>query len=188
MTENDIVNQALGRIGSAGANNYATDNTPQAKQARLFYASTRDGLLRSHMWGFAKGEASLTASGTAPLFKWGKQYPLPTDCLRVVTVYPTHSHEIQGNMLLTYSNVANIIYIKRITDVSLFDSLFTEVLVLAMASKLCIPLSQDKNLKMQIDQELEGRLSHARLVNLDETSFDRVPPTWLQSRWHWRGE
>jgi hypothetical protein len=46
-------------------------------------------------------------------------------------------------------------YIRQVTDPTVFDPLFVEVLVLQLALKLVMPLSQDKVLRREIYTELD---------------------------------
>jgi hypothetical protein len=60
MTETDICNQSLGRIGAKQIVNLDTDTTAHSAQCRLHYDQTRDALLRSFEWPFASGHEELT--------------------------------------------------------------------------------------------------------------------------------
>jgi hypothetical protein len=60
MTELQIANASLGRIGAKQITNFDTDTSVPAQQCRLHYDQTRDALLRSFEWPFASGRDELT--------------------------------------------------------------------------------------------------------------------------------
>lgn len=143
-SEAEICNLALGHLGEAPIVSLDDDDTA-ARACSLRYAATRDAALRAHRWNFAKARATLSELDDAPSFGWLHQFQLPADCLRVVEfndseVGDTISDlfEVEGQKLLTDSDEANLVYIQRVTNVALFDSLFVEVLAL----KLAIALSE----------------------------------------------
>ena len=57
ISETSICNMALGRLGSKRINDF--DDTDESSlpivQCRLHYEQTRDALIRSHWWRFARG-------------------------------------------------------------------------------------------------------------------------------------
>ena len=165
-TETDICNLALARIGANLIEDGLLDDedSTQAIYCRMFYAPTRDALLRSHWWRFAKSRSTLTAT-TAPSFEWTYAYTLPTDFLRFKSFYEdnnttrkntVHSYELEGSTLLTNESPCKIRYIKQVTTVTSFDPLFISVLVLELALQLCMPLSEDPKILERLQNELYG--------------------------------
>src|ERR1035437_8842278 len=128
QTEVSICNLALSRLGAKRIT-ALTAATVEAQRCTLHYASDRDSLLRGHTWVFAMVRAALSEDTTVPAFGYDHQYILPSDCLRVVrTHHFHHSYQIEGKRLLTHSDSAEIVYIKRIEDPTLFDSMFVDAL------------------------------------------------------------
>lgn len=118
---------------------------------------------------------------TTPVFGWDYQYLLPEDFLRLRLLdeadYTTAVNDrctIEGNRLLTNFDTANIEYIKKETDPSKFDPLFTEVLVLNKAIKLCTSLPgagpAALNLKNELKEELRQIMFRVRAVCKSETN------------------
>ncbi len=98
-----------------------------------------------------------TVAVTTPTFEWDFQYELPTDFVRLVSVYEDDgTNEVnkrwvrEGNRILTNYTTCNIRYVKTVTDPSDFDPLFAEVLLLRMAMKLIPPLAGTMS---QVDRE-----------------------------------
>jgi hypothetical protein len=200
LTETSLVNMALGKIGAKQiATGYTidTDTTPDGLQAALHYDQTRDALLRSFIWRFATGRASLQMDSVVPAFEYSAQFLLPTDFLRMISVYSDEvenaeqitedSYAIDGKKLLIDETAVNIRYIKQITDVTLFDPLFVEVLILQLALKLLHPLAgtDTTQMKQGLNEELRQVMSSARLVSFSETNNagENNSPSWNLSRY-----
>lgn len=87
----DIVNRALLEVGAqATVSSIApSDGSTEGNAAAVLYAPTRDALLRSALWGFARKQVILTqlksALDTNPTIPqpWAYEYAYPSDCLRV---------------------------------------------------------------------------------------------------------
>jgi len=195
MGPTEVSNMSLARIGAKRINNFddASDTKVEAIYCRLFYNKTRDALMRSHLWRFAKARVALSADTVPPAFQWDYQFHLPNDFLRLVSVFddsdtvdgrPLDSYELEGKMLMMNSSSVNLRYIKQVDDVNEWDPLFLEVFVLALAKKLIIPLSQDIKLKKDIDDDLYPLLRQVRAMDRNEgTRIGRYAlKTWLDAR------
>ena len=121
-----IVNNALIKIG-ASAILTLTENSEAARAANLIYEQIRDACIRDHVWNFAIRRVELAQNSTAPAFEFSYQYNLPSDCLRVLRMEDMGMYyKIEGGKLLTDEGTAKILYLARVEDVNLFDSLFGE--------------------------------------------------------------
>lgn len=171
ISDTSICNMALGRIGAERINDFsdASETGIEAIQCRLHYEQTRDALLRSHQWRFARGRSTLSqnAAYTADTttFEWTYAYDLPTDFLAMRSIWEDagrgevgqqYPYSPEGTQILSEETSMKIRYIKRVTDVTKFDPLFVDVLILQLAVKLCMPLSQDKVLRRELSLELNG--------------------------------
>jgi len=174
-----VCNQALGRIGAKRINNYEddTDTDTNAIQCRLHFVPTRDALLRSNWWRFARARATLSAEVAAPDFEYAYSYPLPADFLRMISVYEDnntgkdisrYTYYLEGKKLLSDENAMEIRYIKKVTDASMFDPLFVEVFVLKLAMKLIMPLSGDKTMRRELWEELQALTATVRALDKQE--------------------
>ena len=182
LSETDICNMALGRIGAKRLSDFSNkdENNAQSVQCRLHYEQTRDALLRSHWWRFARSRVQLSENTTAPTFEFDNAFDLPSDFLRL-WIKPFednnwrlnnthHTFSMEGKQLLTDEDSVYLRYIKKVTDVSEFDPLFVEVLTLKLALKMCMPLSQDKELYQVLYQEMRDILARVRVVDKRETN------------------
>lgn len=196
ISDTKICNMALAKIGSARISDYtdSTEDNVQAVQCRLHYEQTRDALLRSHYWRFARTRVQLSANVTTPAFEWDYAYDLPSDFLRL-WIKPfednnsglhntRYSFSMEGRQLLTDEDAVYLRYIKRVTDPTVFDPLFVEVFILKLALKMVMPLSQDRDLYASIYAELRDMMPRVRAMDKRETNTigrgDRL--TWNDAR------
>jgi len=172
-----ICNMALSVVGAKRINDYNTGTSLGAIQCRLFYEPARDALLRSYWWGFASDRATLSQDTNDPDFEWDNQFILPSDFLRLKSVYEevgynsrSSRHAIEGQRILTNESTQNIRYIKRVTDVTKFDPLFVKVLVFLLADDFVGPLAGgDKRIQEKIDRKLAKLMLKVSAVNDNET-------------------
>lgn len=114
-----------------------------------------------------------------PAFKWTYQYQLPSDYLRLIFVYEDDGTDevderwtIEGGRILTHYDTVNIKYVKKVTDPTDFDPLFTEFLILRLALKLFYALASTASAKSIADlkDEIKAAQSTARVVNSQENN------------------
>ena len=76
-TETQVCNMALGRIGAQQIADglLDTEDSNHAIQCRLHYAQTRDALLRSHWWRFAKARVDLAVVTNGDFAHWTSDDP-----------------------------------------------------------------------------------------------------------------
>ena len=177
LTETAICNMGLGKLGTKRINNVETDTSLEAILCRLHYETTRDALLRSISWRFARARAELTQDDTDPDFEWDNQFELPDDFLRFRSIFEetgttskSRRHALEGQRLLTNLSEVSLRYIKKVTDVTEFDPLFIEVLTWILADKMIGPLAGgDARIQKKIDVALDKLIPKAKAVNIDET-------------------
>jgi len=160
---------ALARIGANRLTSYDDDTSVEAIHCRLHYEQTRDSLLQSHWWRFAVKRAELSEDESSPDFGWDYQFVLPADYLSCIGLYDTvSSYSLEGSLLLTNDGSADLVYIAQVTDVTTFSPMFVEVLVLQLALKLVMPLSQDKVLRRELQEEYAMTMARAKTNNKAE--------------------
>ena len=113
----EIYNSALLKCGSEPILNISDDST----RARLIQGCAtriRQDLLRAHPWNFAKKTVELAPTVTEPLFDWAYEFNLPSDCMRVLSIYdPSYDQpwEVMGTQI--YANITPL-QIKYVRDVT----------------------------------------------------------------------
>jgi hypothetical protein len=118
-SETDVANRALALIGTRSQIASLTENSNEAIQTNLIFASTRDELLRLAPWNCATNYNNLSlicaAPGTpenpsaAPLTwskgipppPWSYEYAYPSDCLRPLWIVPQFSTGFSGGVPIT---------------------------------------------------------------------------------------
>ena len=179
MTETEICNMSLSRLGASRINDYATANTTEAINCRLQYPQTLKSLLRSYDWPFARKRATLSQDTTSPLFQWDYQYVLPSDFSRLLLINEFDITDglddrwtIEGKRILTNYDTMNIVYIRNGITVNEFDPLFIDTLVLRLALKLIPPIlgTKSSNFYAEIKDDLRYTEYKARAICAQEVN------------------
>lgn len=191
-----ICNMALKRIGSARINDYAdaSDNKPEAVYCRLYFEQAAKALMEDHFWPFAKRRVQLSEDTTDPAFGYENAFLLPNDFLRIICFWgdtdlpggrTTYSYEIEGNRLLTDEDEVYLKYVRWVSSIAEWDPLFIECMVLTLAKKLAMALSQNVAVKQDVDNDLAILMRKVRAMDRNEEErigqFDRRP--WKDARY-----
>jgi len=183
-TEVSICSNALRRLGDDPITSL-TDDTERARLCNAFYQDSRDLVLRSHPWNFAITRASLAQLSDTPAYGYNYMYALPTDpyCLRVLEmeyadyIFKIENDATNGRVLVTNESTAKILYIARITNPTLFDSMFVETLTSKLAADLAYPITGSVQLQGQMEKMYRDKLSEARSVDGMEGFVDDLVST-----------
>ena len=185
ISKTDICNNAIGRIGAQRIMDIDDQASKSARICKNAYELSLRELLRMAPWNFAKDRVQLAELTTPPVFGWAKQFQLPTDYIRLVKFNdigasqdePSQFFEIEGKKLLTNEDTARIEYIKFVDDPNIYDSLFSEALVVLLASKIAVPIRQDEDLATKLLVEFRTiKLPTARTTDGNEKKDKRLDP------------
>lgn len=190
-SEVDICNMSLLKVGGKPKINHLTDDSDNARLCNQFYAPVRDAVLRGHPWNCAIHRRTITSLAATPDSDWDYQFQLPANpyCLRVLQVGEAADQpvewRVEGRKLLCNESSVPIVYIKRITDTNEFDPLLVDAIVVSLAIKLAMPLTNDPKLVDGLAKELELIvLPLARSIDGQESSTQAfIAETWLSSRY-----
>lgn len=184
-SETEIANLALSHIGGANLSNI-DDNTPPAKVVRQFFDQALEEVLRAYDWACATKRQELAAVD-GDLTQYDYRYAFPADpyCLRVLTVFsPTTGEDlpddkfiIEGRELFTDTTPLSVKYMAKLTNVSEYDSLFTEALSFKLAAYLAFPITKKSNLRGEMLQLYLLSLGQAQAVSGEEMESRDEPPT-----------
>ena len=160
-SETDCLNDALAQIGAQPVS-AIDDGTTNANLCLRFYPPLRDALLRSHHWNFSITRVQLALDVTPPVTGFAYAYTIPPDSLKVIDyagslpviigipygmisngVRLTPVYRIEGNKLFSNDGQAFIVYIKKVTNLDLWDPLAYQVLCTQLASKLALAIPKD---------------------------------------------
>ncbi|KKM95862.1 hypothetical protein LCGC14_1183830 [marine sediment metagenome] len=179
LSETSICNMSLAKLGANKIPDGQTvegSATLEAVQCRLHYEQTRDALVRSHSWRFAAARKALSTT-TTPAFEWDYAFDLPDDFLAMRSIYENRfsgenfrSYALEGSLLLTDENAMSIRYTKNVTDVTEFDSLFIEVLVLQLALKLTSLAGSTPEIRESLKDDLKNLMPSVKALDRQETN------------------
>ena len=168
-SEVEICNLALGELGVDPITSLTDDTSKRAQECNRKYGPSRDSILQSHDWHWARKRVALNLETATPAFGFSYQYSLPVDFLKVVETSPEGmTFKITGNVLECNETAVKILYVARITDPSAFSPLFVDALTFKLAERMAKSLTGDLNLK----QIMQGRYNElfGMSANRDSTS------------------
>ncbi|MGK4422895.1 hypothetical protein ACSMDK_11705 [Yersinia enterocolitica] len=164
-----ICSNALLMLGAHPINSF-TENTDHARLCSNIYASVRDDLLRKHPWNCAVSRVSLAPSASLPVFGYANQFPIPSDCLRILSVGAEGyeiPYQVEGKNILANTTVVALRYIKR-TDEASLDPALAHVAEMAMAAKLAYAVTGSASLRDSMAQEAAYALRQAKAIDGQE--------------------
>lgn len=236
-----IANMALLAAGARSTIAAFNEKSTEARYANMYYAQTRDSLLRGAHWNFARSLKYLTlllaAPGTPenttqgsgvwrpgvdPQPPYAYEYEYPPDCELMryispqlplgnsltgiplfsvpswmpwpnVTLQPQKFQvgldAIDGNqkkVVLTNQETAIAVYTTRVTNMQLWDPMFADAMISALASRLVIPLSGKAATAKALAGQAMNTLMEARKSDGNEgitfTADTTRPPDWIRIR------
>lgn len=135
------------------------NDTPLGRFMAREFGYTRNELLQTYPWHFAKTRALLPALSAAPAFGWTYAYNVPADCLRLLPLRENGAlngepilYELESGQILTNYADTNgglrVHYIRRETTPSKFPPLFAR----ALANRLAVLAAQRVTGKSQYFQ------------------------------------
>ena len=199
MASSDVViaNLALTKIGDLRITSLS-DNTKPAREVSAVYSMLRDKLQRTYNWRFCVKRAVLAAEVDTPVFDWSYQYPVPSDCLRILQInayYPApdlsdlissggQEYVLEGGKILTRtSGSLNLRYLARTTDPTKFDSSFDEAFASSIAYNVAEALTQSDSKKNAALRDYRMALMEAIRANAIENPPESIADTtWLTVR------
>lgn len=150
-----ICNLALAAIGEDSIRDF-DDGNKRARMCDVFYETTRDYLLSQFDWAFARKQVELQQLAESPDYMPESKYAygVPSDCHNPLDLYPQGGlqvWEIRGQTLYCPYDSADdvtvvLIYTKKEIDPTKFTAQFVNLLSLALATRICAPLTQDSQL------------------------------------------
>lgn len=150
LSKTDIANQALGKIGAQRIMDLDDQDSKSARICKNAFEATIREVGRAADWNCLKDRDTIGRLTTVPKFGWDYQYQLPATFLRMLKLNgtaadndPGDEFEVEGRKLLTDSEEANITFIAYKEDTNDYDALFTNAVVVLLASKIAVSLRQD---------------------------------------------
>lgn len=191
-TDVDICNRALSRLGTRATISALDENSTEARTVSIWYAATRDTLLRAHDWNFARRRVVLAVQGTAPT-GWAFRYALPSDCIRLLRIAVADPEggivrfevvgDSTGRFVLCDEPAAEAIYTARVEDPNQYDSGFSSALVDQLAAHVAYPITQKTDAAVRLAQLARTAMAEAMAADANEATppGDRAPD-WIAAR------
>ena len=164
----DICNGALNQLGASTILTL-TEDSKNARLCNARYTQVRDSVFRSHPWNCLQKRVQLAADTDTPAWGFTKQYTLPSDCLRVLSILDYDSdYKIEGRKILTDNSTMKILYIARITDPNEYDELLRETLSAALAADIAFAVTSSNPTASNMYNLFQDKLKEARFVDATE--------------------
>lgn len=125
-----------------------TENSTAATLASNLYPAERRALMRRHPWNCLIERATLAASSTAPAFYYAAAFPLPADCIRLLSVGPDDDpadYRLEAGVILSSGTSLPIRYVAD-RDESEWDSQLVHLMTLRMAAVMAYPITKSASL------------------------------------------
>lgn len=185
MDSTAICNLALAKVGDIAILSL-NDPTPEARFCNLFYDQTVNELLSLHQWNWATSFVRLSQTATPPDIAWSYSYLLPVDFGRIITfnafspAMPRPTYQLGIGLLYTEESVAEISYVRELTDPDSFDAMFIELLAVRIGSKLARPLAGSLDIEKTLLAEFNRQLNEARRIDASQNFLPRRM-AWVES-------
>jgi hypothetical protein len=188
VSEVQICNVALGRIGQSIFIDALTERSQAASVCNLFFEPCRDRALADGLWDFATTRVVLADLGANPV-NWSYRYALPSDFLAAQYLVipgirtPRADQRIpyrlatEGEQRVLYTDLpqAELVYTRRVTNPSLFSPQFNSALSWLIASEIALPLSATPKLAGNAAQMYQIEIAQAQAASLNQHQDDREP-------------
>lgn len=172
-----VINEALGLLGQ-GPISSLDDGTNAAILAGVFWAGTRDEVIRAHPWNCCTKRVHLSPDTDAPAYGYSKQISLPGDWVRTLEV-STQDYRLERRKLLCNETGIDLRYCFRNEDVPSWDALFTGTVAALLSAKLAYGLTKSISLKDSQLNFYANQLTLARSVDAQEEPSEEIEESSL---------
>jgi hypothetical protein len=168
VSEVTICNQALGWLGQDPITSL-NDNNTTASLCKANYAHLRDAVLEARAWTFASAR-HVSESADRDAFDQFFLHGIPTGwlvvrrCFRQVTesrALDSRGWSREGNKVLAKEATVYLWGTQRIDDPGQFTPAFVQALAARIAADLCVPLTENRQLQVDLWNLYERKVSEA---------------------------
>jgi hypothetical protein len=164
----DICNSALNQLGASTILSL-TEDSKNARLCNARYSSVRDAVFRSHTWNCLQKRASLASDVATPAWGFEKQFTLPSDCLRLITILDSsYDYRVEGRKIVSNLDSMKILYVARIEDPNEYDELLKESISAALAADIAYAITSSNPVATQMYNLYQTKLKDARFVDATE--------------------
>lgn len=185
VSKNEVCNLALSRLKVPPITNIDATNPTQIESlCALWFDLSRQIVIRSHPWNFAKKSASINLSTTAPTIQYTDAYGLPNNYLRLRFIGEENlglvgiDYEIEEDKRLLINNgngaTLDIGYVKDVTNIAKWDALAIKCLSLTVADNIGYGIVGKNVLKDKVIEDLKQANIEAKAINGQENPPKRI--------------
>jgi hypothetical protein len=151
-SEVSISNIALAKLGTEAIRSFS-ENNKRARMSEALFESTKDDVLASYDWTFARGLKSLRELTAADIvvFDGERAFALPSDCKVPIAIHPrVHKirWEVRDGALIVPSSLEEVYlyYTRNVNDTSTFSDGFVQLVAHRLAILLGPSITRDNTL------------------------------------------
>lgn len=174
----DIANRAISIIGGSAITSF-DGQSAEAKILKQLYEPAVEAELSHHNWKFSKKYERLSRSDSQPLVKYSAAYYVPSDALRLITIYvgsSVASYEVSNGYIFTDASDSDDVvceYIYRAPEVN-WSPDFTQGFVHKLASMLGSAIPQNRSLAELHYQMYQTSMARARTVDSQSQTAQKL--------------
>lgn len=185
----EVMNAAGAAIGATTRITDPDDNRTLARNIRAVWTIQRKAAIRHGAWNFAMKRAKLGATTGEPKHGYAYQYPLPTDCLRLIEVHDLIAYQDfqveQRAILADVAGPLNVRYLADIEQPELWDALFAEAFAYRIAWAIGTRIAGSTFDKEKVWRQYSDCVAAAKGVDAIESPHqigDREESDWITAR------
>lgn len=110
----------------------------------------------------------------APDYDFTQTLTMPTDVLRIQRVESSKTYQVEGDFLLAYESTLNLLYTRRVTDVTRFPPDFVQCLVAHLAAMVAEPITGQADKAQLMERKYEWLLKRAKKSDGQEGTPPRL--------------
>lgn len=191
-----IGNMALAHVGAKGRIESLDEQTPGAKQVKLWYDVARTLTLENHDWGFARVRLTLALHSEAPPEEWDFRYQFPANVVSLrgfwnpigpsadAIPYELELASDQSTVtILTNAEDAVAFFTANVASVVLFPLSFVSAFSRKLAEMIAYSLTGKTEVQDQQTERFEMEVSKA--ATFDAMQGMKPPPReseWIRGR------
>lgn len=173
-----ICSNALLMLGADPINDLDASEGDRAILALNLWPSSRDSIIRAHMWDCCIKRETLAPLAAAPVYGWAYQYQIPADCLRLIGIGPVDgyavNHKVEGRTILADHNPLLVRYLFKNENVETWDAGMVSYAEAYMASLMAWPIQKDRGLAADMRNLAAQLLRQARGADAQQGVPDAI--------------
>jgi hypothetical protein len=188
-TKLEVINLALNLLGEEEQISDLSENTKNARVARLVYDPTFLAFLGEHSWNFAIKRVHLqTVALPAPIYEWERKFTLPADCIDVVRLGEQRDwwrpeYQIEGRDVLTNELTIYLTYKSSDVDIQNAHPLFIKALSAYLAIEFTNSLDGKRRKLNDMVTLADLWTSKAIKADNQNSAYTRDESPWIIARY-----